>query len=106
MESKAKSRLASGHNVARSRAGYPPVGQWRGSKISERKLQMVVELRLRIILESPPIGVDFGLQQGKGNDYRTVQTQRSHGEDLAFEGTVTVKNDHSRLAKINCPFEA
>jgi hypothetical protein len=56
---------------------------------------MVVELRFRIILESPPIGVDFGLQQGKGNDYRTVQKQRSKGEDLAFEGTVTVKNDQS-----------
>jgi hypothetical protein len=56
---------------------------------------MVIELRLRIILESPPAGVDFGLQQGKGNDYRTVQKQRSKGEDLAFEGTVTVKNDQS-----------
>jgi hypothetical protein len=37
--------------------------------------------------------VDFGLQQGKGADYRTVQTQRSNGEDLRFDGTVTVKGD-------------
>lgn len=54
---------------------------------------MVVELRLRIVLESPPAGVDFGLQQGKGADYRTVQTQRSKGEDLAFEATVTARDD-------------
>jgi hypothetical protein len=54
---------------------------------------MVVELRLRIVLESPPAGVDFGLQQGKGTDYQTVQTQRSKGDDLTFEGTVTAKDD-------------
>lgn len=56
---------------------------------------MPVELRLRIVLESPPIGVDFGLQQGKGNAYRTVQTQRSQGADLRFEGMVTAKGDRN-----------
>jgi hypothetical protein len=54
---------------------------------------MDVELRLRIVLERPPAGVDFGLQQGKGADYRTVQTQRSSGDDLRFEGSVTAKGD-------------
>ena len=54
---------------------------------------MVLELRLRIILERPPAGVDFGLQQGKGANYRTIQTQRSDGDDLTFEGTVTAKGD-------------
>jgi len=54
---------------------------------------MVVELRLRIVLERPPDGVDFGLQQGKGTDYRAIQTQRSSGDDLTFEGTVTAKGD-------------
>ena len=54
---------------------------------------MVLELRLRIILESPPAGVDFGLQQGKGTSYRTIQTQRSDGDDLTFDGTVTAKGD-------------
>jgi hypothetical protein len=54
---------------------------------------MVVELRLRIVLERPPGGVDFGLQLGKGTGYRTIQTQRSEGDDLTFEGTVTAKGD-------------
>ena len=53
---------------------------------------MVVELRLRIVVERPPAGVDFGLQQGKGTDYRVIQTQRSSGDDMTFEGTVTAKD--------------
>jgi uncharacterized protein DUF5990 len=49
------------------------------------------EPRLRIILEKPPAGVDFGLQSGRGNDYQTLQTQRSKGKDLSFEFTVRAK---------------
>ena len=49
------------------------------------------ELTLRIILEAPPAGVDFGLQEGRGNDYKTVQTQRSKTGDLIFTFTVRAK---------------
>jgi hypothetical protein len=49
------------------------------------------ELKLRIVLERPPIGVDFGLQKGRGSAYETVQTQRSEGRDLEFEFSVGVK---------------
>ena len=52
-----------------------------------------VELSLRIVLESPPTGVDFGLQDGKGHDYKTIQKQRSSGKDLCFDCVVTVKNN-------------
>jgi hypothetical protein len=51
------------------------------------------ELRLRIILERPPAGVDFGLQEGKGHDYKTVHKQRSKGKDLAFDCTVMVRDN-------------
>lgn len=54
---------------------------------------MDVELRLGIVLVSPSSGVDFGLQLGKGSDCKTIQTQRSNGQDIAFEGTVTAKDD-------------
>ena len=54
---------------------------------------MEVELRLRIVLESPPAGVDFGLQLGRGPDSETIQTQRAQGDDLRFDGTVTAKGD-------------
>lgn len=49
------------------------------------------DLTLRIILETPPAGVDFGLQKGRGSSYETIQTQRSTGGDLLFEFTVRVK---------------
>lgn len=48
------------------------------------------ELTLRITLEKPTAGVDFGLQKGRGNNYETVQTQRSNGKDLFFECSVRV----------------
>ena len=56
---------------------------------------MELELKLRIVLEGPPPGVDFGLQSGKGNDYQTIQKQRSRGKDLSFDGSVTVKDNRA-----------
>ncbi len=54
---------------------------------------METELRLRIVLVAPPSGVDFGLQDGKGSEYETIQKQRSEGDDLRFDCTVMVKNN-------------
>ena len=54
---------------------------------------METEVRLRIVLVSPPAGVDFGVQDGKGNDYTTIHKQRSKGADLTFEFMVTVKDN-------------
>ncbi|MBM3763100.1 MAG: hypothetical protein FJW36_23000 [Acidobacteria bacterium] len=42
-------------------------------------------MKFEIVVESPPAGVDYGLQLGKGTDYTTVQLQRSKGKDLHFE---------------------
>ena len=49
------------------------------------------EITLRIVLETPPPGVDFGIQKGRGSAYETIQTQRSTGGDLSFEFSVAVK---------------
>lgn len=49
------------------------------------------ELSLRIVVQNPPTGVDFGLQQGHGRAYTTIQTQRSNAQDLHFNLTITVK---------------
>ena len=51
------------------------------------------EVQLRIVLVAPPAGVDFGIQEGKGNDYQTIQKQRSKDADLTFEFTVTAKDN-------------
>ncbi len=39
-----------------------------------------IVLPLRIILVDPPPGVDFGIQEGKGNDYKTISVKRSKAE--------------------------
>lgn len=52
---------------------------------------MESEVTLRIVLEEPTAGVDFGLQKGRGNDYETIQIQRSKGQDLSFDFTVRAK---------------
>ena len=49
------------------------------------------ELILKIVLENPPSGVDFGLQKGSGSKYETIQIQRSSDKNLEFEFPITVK---------------
>ena len=49
------------------------------------------ELTLKIILENPFSGVDFGLQKGSGSKYETIQIQRSNDKNLEFEFPITVK---------------
>jgi hypothetical protein len=41
----------------------------------------------RIVLETPPPGVDYALQKGRGSASESVQRQRSYGSDLHFEFT-------------------
>ncbi len=53
------------------------------------------EIRLRIILEAPPPGVDFGLQKGKGHPYEVIEKARSTGKDLAFNCAVSVKDNRA-----------
>jgi Family of unknown function (DUF5990) len=66
---------------------------------------MARELILRIILEQPPAGVDFGLQKGSGSTYETVQTQRSKGKDLKFEFQPNIKEGVSdSMAALGGPF--
>ena len=49
------------------------------------------QVTLRLILERPPGGVDIGVQEGSGNDYKTVQKQRYTKQDLRFEFPIRVK---------------
>jgi hypothetical protein len=51
-----------------------------------------MDIRLRIVLEAPPPGVDFGVQQGRGSSYETIEKQRSKGGNLVFEFSVAVKD--------------
>jgi Family of unknown function (DUF5990) len=62
------------------------------------------ELKLRIILESPPPGVDYGLQKGGGNDYEVTQKQRSKTGDLQFEFDARLKEGKDGLPVLLGPF--
>jgi hypothetical protein len=55
-----------------------------------------MNLRLRVILQTPPANVHFGLQKGSGNNYETVQVQLSKNDDLYFELAVEVKGDRQK----------
>lgn len=49
------------------------------------------EIIIRIVLESPVPGVEYGLQKGSGTKYETVQKQRAGTDDLVFECSLTIK---------------
>ena len=49
------------------------------------------QVTLRVIVERPPGDVDFGIQEGHGNDYKTVQKQRYTTQDLRFEFLIRVR---------------
>ena len=55
------------------------------------------ELTLKIVLENPPSGVDFGLQKGSGSNYKTIQIQRSSDKNLEFEFPITAKLNNDGL---------
>lgn len=55
-----------------------------------------MDVKLKIILASPPPGIDFALQKGSGSNYDTVQKQRSASHDLCFGLNVEVKGDRQK----------
>jgi len=62
------------------------------------------ELTFRIVLESPPAGIDYGLQKGGGNDYEVMQKQRSKTGDLRFEFNARVKEGKDGQPVLLGPF--
>ncbi len=61
----------------------------------KKQAKSEIEMPIRIILVDPPPGVDFGIQEGKGNDYKTIQVQRSKASDLQFECSIAVKDNRT-----------
>jgi len=62
------------------------------------------ELSVRIILENPPTGVDFGIQKGSGNKYETILKQRSNKDDLYFEFKISVKDGKTSFYNFTGPY--
>ena len=57
---------------------------------------MQTEITLHIILINPFPEVVYGLQKGSGNDYETIQKQKSNSQDLSFRFTAIVKGDRQK----------
>lgn len=57
---------------------------------------MDLEITLQIVLLKPTYGVDFGLQKGAGNNYETIQKQRSDSKDISFNFTIKIKGDKAQ----------
>jgi len=105
-----RSRLV-GTNVPKVISTQNPTGSTitqtaRVRRALRRRLHcMARELTLRIIIEQPPPGVDFGLQKGSGSVYETVQKQRSQGKDLVFEFQPSIRDGVSdSMAALGGPF--
>ncbi len=60
-----------------------------------KAIKTEIALPLRIILVAPPPGVDFGIQEGKGNDYKTIAIQRSKVGNLVLDCTIKVKGNRN-----------
>jgi hypothetical protein len=65
---------------------------------------MSQELSVRIILQSPTAGVDFGIQKGSGNKYETILKQRSSAMNLVFEFTISVKDGKTSSYNFTGPY--
>ena len=53
-------------------------------KKESRTSKMEAEVRLRIVPVALSVGEDFGIQDGKGSDYTTIQKQWSKVADLSL----------------------
>jgi len=62
------------------------------------------ELNFTIILEKPPSGVDYALQEGGGSNYKTIQTQRSTGRNLTFKFSARVREGKDGQPNFLGPF--
>jgi len=70
----------------------------------KRKATPPPEITLRLTLEHPTAGVDFGLQQGRGSLFEIIQKQRSTGRDLKFEFNVAVRTGKDNGPDFAGPF--
>ena len=74
--------------------------------VSEKSFLLNMELNFQIILQKPPADVAFGLQKGSGNNFETVQIQRSGSGDLFFNRPIGIKGDpqKDKLPDFRGPF--
>ena len=63
------------------------------------------DIIVRIVLISPPVGVDYGIQRGKGSDYETLYLQRPSNPraQIVFDVPISV-TDADGVPNFGGPF--
>jgi Family of unknown function (DUF5990) len=54
---------------------------------------MESEVPIRLILVEPPVGVDFGVQRGRGAQYETLLVQQRRHRDISFDLSLVVSDN-------------
>jgi uncharacterized protein DUF5990 len=66
---------------------------------------MESDLPIRLVLVSPPRGVDFGIQRGAGSRYETLFVQQAKSGDVIFDFSLIVAdNREDGLPNFKGPF--
>jgi hypothetical protein len=60
-------------------------------------MTMEQQMMCRIVLEAPPAGVDFALQEGHGSKFELVQKQRGKGTDLRFDVRLSIRDTANEI---------
>jgi hypothetical protein len=56
-------------------------------------------LPFRIIMTDPPAGVDYGIQEGSGSVFTTIEKQRSTGKSLIFDFEIRIGESNDDLPR-------
>lgn len=66
---------------------------------------MESDLPIRLVLVSPPTGIDYGIQHGRGADYETRFVQQAKDGDVIFDFSLIVSdNRKDGLPNFKGPF--
>jgi len=84
-----------------------PVPTWSAGIVRFKAVKPAREIVVRIVLVSPPVGIDYGIQKGSGSDYETLHIQRPSNPraQIVFDVPITVTDSRPEgLPNFTGPF--
>src|SRR5690348_15757379 len=83
------------------------VPTWSAGIVRFKAVKPAREIIVRIVLVSPPVGIDYGIQKGSGSDYETLHIQRPTNPraQIVFDVPITVTDSRPEgLPNFTGPF--
>ena len=65
---------------------------------------MESDVPMRLVLVDPPAGVDFGIQHGRGAEYKTQSVQQRTRGDIVFDFSMKVAESRDGSPNLQGPF--